>query len=433
MDVKLPPLGESADSGTVVNILVKEGDQITKGQTIIELETGKAVTPISSSAAGQVSKIIVKEGQKISVGAPILSLAGNGAEAPTAEAPKKAAAAKAPEKKSPKEEEETAEVAETSEEDFEYTGELPPPASPSLRRLAQDLGIDLRKVRGSEGGGRIVLADLKSFIQNLQRAAKQKSVSAPDTQKAPAKVAPQIDFSRFGSIYKRPMTELRKVIAQRMTENWNAIPHVTQFDDIDLTNIMELRKKYAEAFEKKGAKLTVTSFAIKALLNTLKKHPLFNTSLDEVSQEIIFKEYFHLGVAVDTEQGLMVPVIRDVDKKDLVQISKEMNDLAVKARERKISMEEMQGGTFTISNQGAFGGAHFTPIVNKPEVAILGLGKGAFKPVATQDKKVEVRLILPVTLSYDHRVIDGGSAARFVVDLVEAFQNFNQADVEPKS
>ena len=205
MDVKLPPLGESADSGTVVNILVKEGDQITKGQTIIELETGKAVTPISSSAAGQVSKIIVKEGQKISVGAPILSLAGNGAEAPTAEAPKKAAAAKAPEKKSPKEEEETAEVAETSEEDFEYTGELPPPASPSLRRLAQDLGIDLRKVRGSEGGGRIVLADLKSFIQNLQRAAKQKSVSAPDTQKAPAKVAPQIDFSRFGSIYKRPM------------------------------------------------------------------------------------------------------------------------------------------------------------------------------------------------------------------------------------
>lgn len=431
MDVKLPPLGEGADSGTVVSILVKEGDTIKKGQTIIELETGKAVTPISSSAGGQVSKIIVKEGQKISVGAPILSVTGGAAEAPTSAAPKKATPAKAPAKKTaaPVEEEE---VEESTEEEFEYTGESPPPASPSLRRLAQDLGIDLRKVRGSEGGGRIVLADLKSYVQNLQHSAKSKAPTAAPGQPA-VKAAPQIDFSRFGSIYKRPMTELRKIIAQRMTENSVTIPHVTQFDNIDLTNIMALRKKYTEAYEKKGAKLTITSFAIKALVNTLKKHPLFNTSLDEISQEIVFKEYFHIGVAVDTEQGLMVPVIRDADKKDLVQISKEMNDLAVKARDRKISMEEMQGGTFTISNQGAFGGAHFTPIVNKPEVAILGLGKGAFKPVATQDKKVEVRLILPITLSYDHRVIDGGSAARFMVDLVEAFQNFNQADVEPKS
>ncbi|MEO6034175.1 MAG: 2-oxo acid dehydrogenase subunit E2 [Verrucomicrobiota bacterium] len=430
MDVKLPPLGEGADSGTVVNILVKEGDAITKGQTIIELETGKAVTPISSSAAGQVSKIIVKEGQKISVGTPILSLAGNGAAVPASETPKKAAPNKAPVKKSPKEEEASEEVEEGAEDDFEYTGELPPPASPSLRRLAQDLGIDLRKVRGSEGGGRIVLGDLKGFIQNLQRAAKQKSPSTSPGQKSPAQVAPQIDFSRFGSIYKRPMTELRKVIAQRMTENWNAIPHVTQFDEVDLTVIMELRKKYADAYEKKGAKLTVTSFAIKALLNTLKKHPHFNTSLDEASQEIIFKEYFHLGIAVDTEQGLMVPVIRDADKKDLVQLSKEMNDLAVKARERKISMDELQGGTFTISNQGAFGGAHFTPIVNKPEVAILGMGKGAFKPIATKDKKVEVRLMLPITLSYDHRVIDGGSAARFMVDLVAAFEAFDESVVK---
>ncbi len=226
------------------------------------------------------------------------------------------------------------------------------------------------------------------------------------------------------------MTELRKIIAQRMTENSVTIPHVTQFDDIDLTNIMAFRKKYAEAYEKKGAKLTVTSFAIKALVNTLKKHPIFNTSLDEVSHEVIFKEYFHVGIAVDSDQGLMVPVLRDADKKDLVQISKDLSDLAARTRDRKISMEEMQGGTITISNQGAFGGAHFTPIVNKPEVAILGMGKGAFKPVVTGEKKIEARLILPVTLSYDHRVIDGGSAARFIVDLVEAFQNFNEADVK---
>jgi pyruvate dehydrogenase E2 component (dihydrolipoamide acetyltransferase) len=426
MDVKLPPLGEGADSGTVVNILVKNGDQIAKGQTIIELETGKAVTPISSSAGGQVAKIIVKEGQKISVGAPILSLEGGTTEAPAA-APKTPATAKAPVKKAAPIEEE--EATEESEEDFEYSGEFPPPASPSLRRLAHDLGIDLRKVRGSEGGGRIILADLKSYIQNLQHAAKAKAPAAIPGGATP-KPAPQVDFSRFGSIYKRPMTELRKIIAQRMTENSATIPHVTQFDDIDLTNIMTLRKKYAEAYEKKGAKLTVTSFAIKALVNTLKKYPLFNTSLDEVSQEIIFKEYFHIGIAVDSDQGLMVPVLRDADKKDLVQISKDLSDLAARTRDRKISMEEMQGGTFTISNQGAFGGAHFTPIVNKPEVAILGIGKGAMKPIITKENKIEARLILPVTISYDHRVIDGGSAARFVVDLVEAFQNFSETDVK---
>ena len=433
MDVKLPPLGEGADSGTVVSILVKEGEQITKGQTIIELETGKAVTPISSSAGGQVSKIIVKEGQKISVGAPILSVAGGAAEAPTAAPSTKTTSAKTPVRKAAPVEEEV-EAEESAEEDFEYAGELPPPASPSLRRLAQDLGINLRKVRGSEGGGRIVLADLKNYVQNLQHAAKQpKTVSPVPGPKAAAKPAEQIDFSRFGLVYKRPMTPLRKVIAQRMSENWNTIPHVTQFDDIDLSNIMALRKKYAEAYEKNGAKLTVTSFAVKALVNALKKHPIFNSSLDEVAQEIVFKEYFHIGVAVDTEQGLMVPVIRDADKKDLVQISKELVELAAKARDRKISLEEMQGGSLTISNQGAFGGAHFTPIVNKPEVAILGMGKGAMKPIVTQENTIEARLILPVTLSYDHRVIDGGSAARFMVDLVEAFQNFNQADVEPKS
>jgi pyruvate dehydrogenase E2 component (dihydrolipoamide acetyltransferase) len=428
MDVKLPPLGEGADSGTVVSILVKEGDTIKKGQTIIELETGKAVTPISSIAGGQVSKIIVKEGQKISVGAPILSVAGGAAEAPTATAPKKAAPAKASAKKAaaPVEEEE---VEESADEEFEYSGELPPPASPSLRRLAHDLGIDLRKVRGSEGGGRIVLADLKSYIQNLQRAAKAKAPAAVPGAPAP-KPAPQIDFSRFGSIYKRPMTELRKIIAQRMTENSVTIPHVTQFDNIDLTNIMALRKKYVEAYEKKGAKLTVTSFAIKALVNTLKKHPLFNTSLDESANEIIFKEYFHIGIAVDSDQGLMVPVLRDADKKDLVQISKELSELAVKTRDRKISMEELQGGTFTISNQGAFGGAHFTPIVNKPEVAILGMGKGAMKPIVTKENKIEARLILPVTLSYDHRVIDGGNAARFIVDLVAAFESFDESAVK---
>jgi len=194
--------------------------------------------------------------------------------------------------------------------------------------------------------------------------------------------------------------------------------------------VMALRKKHAEAYEKKGAKLTVTSFVLKAVVQTLQKHPIFNSSLDEADGAIVLKNYFHVGIAVDTEQGLIVPVIRDVDKKNLPELSKELADLAERARARKVSTEELQGGSFTISNQGAFGGAHFTPVVNKPEVAILGLGKGVLKPVATKDHKIEARMMLPVTLSYDHRVIDGGSAARFMVDLVAAFQEFDEGEVK---
>jgi pyruvate dehydrogenase E2 component (dihydrolipoamide acetyltransferase) len=434
MDLKLPPLGEGADSGTVVNILVKEGDQIQKGQTIIELETGKAVAPVPATAGGTVGKLLVKEGAKISVGAAILSLTGGEAASSGAEAQKKAPAAKAalarkkPADAEAGQEEPADEPAEDG--DFEYEGQLPPPASPSLRRLARDLGLDLRKIRGSENGGRIVLGDLKAYIQRLQKLAARSEKGPAQPGRAPKVFTPLPDFSKFGPIAKRPMTQLRKVIAERMSENWNAIPHVTQFDSADITALLELRKKFAAAYEKKGAHLTVTSFALKALVQTLKKHPVFNSSLDEVAEEIIFKEYFHIGIAVDTDQGLIVPVIRDVDKKSLLQLSKELNDLAVKTRDRKIGLDELQGGTFTISNQGGIGGGHFTPIVNKPEVAILGLGKGALQAVVSKEKKIETRMMLPMTISYDHRVIDGGSAARFMTDLVAAFENFAEGDLK---
>jgi pyruvate dehydrogenase E2 component (dihydrolipoamide acetyltransferase) len=218
------------------------------------------------------------------------------------------------------------------------------------------------------------------------------------------------------------------VIARRMLENWNAIPHVTQFDEADITGLNALRKKYATAYEQKGVRLTLTSFALKVVVDTLKKHLIFNSSLDEIAQEIIIKEYFHIGVAVDTDAGLIVPVIRDVNKKSLLELSKEIEDLAKKARDRKVGAEDLKGGTFTISNQGGIGGAHFTPIVNKPEVAILGLGRGALKPVV-KGEKIETRLMMPIGLSYDHRVIDGGQAARFVVDLREGFQMFKEQDV----
>jgi pyruvate dehydrogenase E2 component (dihydrolipoamide acetyltransferase) len=430
MDVKLPNLGEGADSGTVVGILVKLGAQVKKGQSIIELETGKAVAPIPSPAAGTVTNIRVKEGEKISVGAVILSLdeaagatstATAVASSPTAEKKPAKAAVK---KDQPEPEAEKEVAAEASEAEIVNEN---PVAPPSVRKVARELGIDLRKIRGSESGGRIVWADVRNYIARLERLA-----AAKKTPKAGAPAAPvveQVDFSQWGSIYKRPVTQLRKVIAQRMTESRQLIPEVTQFDEADVTAMNDLRKKYAPAYEAKGARLTMTSFILKAVAATLKKHPAFNSSLDEGANEIVFKEYFHLGLAVDTETGLLVPVIRDADKKDLVQLSKDIADVAAKARDRKLGMEEMRGGTFTISNQGGIGGAHFTPIINRPEVAILGLGRSVLKPIV-RDGKIEARLMMPIAVAYDHRVIDGGAAARFTVDLVNALQSFAEQDVK---
>jgi pyruvate dehydrogenase E2 component (dihydrolipoamide acetyltransferase) len=427
MDLKLPHLGEGADSGTVVNLFVKEGDQLAKDQPVLELENEKAVATIPSTAAGTVTKIFVKAGDKISVGQRILTLSETGT-AQTAPAPKPQAA--------PKEKAPASEPSETPRENEDRGHEAPAEpnadvavaAAPSLRKLARDIGIDLSKVRGSARGGRILLEDVRAYIQRLQRLAAEPR-TAGTSAAATKPLAEQIDFSKWGPVSKQALSPLRQVIARRMAENWNAVPHVTQFDDADITDLNNLRKKYAPAYEEKGARLTVTSFALRAVADALKKFPSFKSSLDETAQEIVVKEYCHIGVAVDTEAGLIVPVIRDVDKKNIFELSKELEELARKARERKISAEELKGGTFTISNQGGIGGKHFTPIVNKPEVAILGLGRGAMQAVV-RDGKIEPRLMLPMGLSYDHRVIDGGVAARFIVDLVQAFQNFKEADVK---
>src|ERR1051326_170687 len=433
MDVKLPALGEGADSGTVVNLFVKEGDQVAKDQAILELENEKAVATIPSSGSGTVTKIFVKAGDKISVGQRILALSETGTSAPAAKQKKPSAAPK-PKAAEPEREEEHAQPQEERQHEEEAEAEaeakpgVAPAASPSLRKLARDLGIDLSRVRGSERGGRIVLGDIRAYIERLQsRAATGQAKGSPGPASA-AKPVEQIDFSKWGPVSKKPLSPLRQVIARRMSENWNAVPRVTQFDEADVTALMELRKKYAAAYEAKGTRLTLTSFALKIVAGTLKKHHTFNSSLDEVAQEIVTKEYYHIGVAVDTEAGLIVPVIRDVDKKSVLDLSKELEDLAKKARERKVSGEALKGGTFTISNQGGIGGAHFTPIVNKPEVAILGLGRGAMKAVL-RENKIEPRLMLPIAISYDHRVIDGGVAARFAVDLVQAFEHFKEEEV----
>ncbi|HOX58873.1 MAG TPA: 2-oxo acid dehydrogenase subunit E2 [Candidatus Paceibacterota bacterium] len=430
MDLKLPPLGEGADSGTVVSLFVKEGDTLAKDQPILELENEKAVATIPSTAAGTVAEVFVKAGEKIRVGQRILSLRESGQASAGPVAVAESAPRKSRERliQTPSPEQ----VPTAAEEEFpELSAEAKPggtpAAAPSLRKLARDLGIDLSRVRGSARGGRILLEDVRAYIQRLQRlAVAPRGTSAAAPSKPPAQ---QIDFSQWGPISRQPLSPLRAVIARRMAESWDTTPRVTQFDEADITALMALRKKYAAAYEQKGARLTLTSFALKVVVDTLKKHPIFNASLDEVAQEIVIKNYYHLGLAVDTEAGLIVPVIRDADKKGLLALSLELEELAGKARARKLSAEELKGGTFTISNQGGIGGAHFTPIVNKPEVAILGLGRGAMKAVVREDR-IEPRLMLPIGLSYDHRVIDGGAAARFTVDLVQAFENFREEDVK---
>jgi pyruvate dehydrogenase E2 component (dihydrolipoamide acetyltransferase) len=456
MDVRLPRLGEGADSGTVASIFVKEGDQVTKDQPILELESEKAVASIPSPTSGTVTRLHIKEGDEIKVGQLIMSL--DEGRAPKESAPGKtrdvAAEVEGEEENVGREEQRAegpvrAEIAQQGgvegggmEEPRQHEIELPavtdvgtaPAASPSVRKMARDLGIDLRRVRGSERGGRIVMEDVRRYIQTLQRIAFQQPERKPPQgageARHPAKPAPErVDFSKWGPVRNEKMSTLRRTISNKMTESWTTIPHVTQFDEADITTVLKLRKKYSAAYEKKKAHLTLTSFALKAVVETLKKHPIFNASMDEASGEVVYKDYYHIGIAVDTEQGLIVPVIRDVDKKSMTQLSAELQELAERTRQRKVSLDEMQGGTFTISNQGGIGSAHFTPIVNKPEVAILGMGRGAEKLIVRKGKATK-RVMLPLGLSYDHRVIDGANAARFMVDLVAAFEQFSESQMK---
>jgi pyruvate dehydrogenase E2 component (dihydrolipoamide acetyltransferase) len=429
MDVKLPNLGEGGDSGTVVTILVNEGQQISTGQNLIEIETGKAVVAVPSPAAGCVGGIRVKPGDKLSAGQVILSLAvesnGKTAAAPPA-SPSQSPRVTPP---SPRlaEEREVVASQETGDE-APSDSPFPPPASPSIRKLARDLGIDLRHVKGSEHGGRIVLDDVRAYIGRLQKRASVPPGTAPS---APVPVTPpvSIDFAKWGPVTRLPMTSLRRVISQRMLESWTTIPHVTQFDEADISGILELRKKYKSAYEAKGAALTVTVFVLRALVAALKKHPIFNASIDDAAKEIVIKDHCHIGIAVDTEAGLIVPVIRDADRMTMAELSKALAGLAVKARDRKVTLEDLSGGTFTVSNQGGIGGAHFTPIVNKPEVAILGLGRGVVKPVVNNGAIIPATM-LPICISYDHRLIDGGAAARFTRDLIGALESFDEAELK---
>ena len=303
--------------------------------------------------------------------------------------------------------------------------------SPSIRYMAASLGLDLGRILGSGNGGRITLDDVRAYVNTLQ----VKAFQAPQTEAPAAVVQKPIkalpDFSKWGPVSKKSLSQMRVKIGEKMAESWSEIPHVTQFDEADITDLMGLRKKYKDKFAKKNANLTMTGFALKAVVAALKQFPVFNASLDTESNELIYKEYYHIGIAVDTEHGLVVPVIRDVDKKSVLQLSIELGEIAQKARDRKLTMDDMQGGTFTISNLGGLGVSHFTPIVNAPEVAILGMARGNLKPVI-RDKKIDQRLMLPLNLSYDHRVIDGADGARFTRAIIEEFETFSESLLKEK-
>ena len=423
MDVRFPKVGEGADSGKVVSVLVKVGDTIGAGQTILELESEKAIAPIPSPIGGKVTAISVKEGDTITVGAVLLSLEGDaGAAAPAATPAGKTAAPKVARAAVDDDDEDIMPAASEDE------GPVPG-ASPYVRKVARELGIPLSRVRGSASGGRVVIEDLARYVGKLEAKVARAGKYAEGPQGLSFPLVNQ-DFAVYGPVTSEPLTQLRKVISARMVENKVTLPHVTQFADADMSGIEALRAQFKADYEKAGAKLTPTPFLIKALVNTLQQHPKFNASLQEVAETLIIKHYYHIGIAVDTDAGLLVPVLRDADKKSLLQIAKELSEIAGQARDRKLSPDSMKGGSFTVSNQGAIGGAHFTPIINKPEVAILGLGKTSLKPVVTAEGKIEARPILPLTLSYDHRVIDGGSAARFTVDLVKAIETFPASAVK---
>lgn len=414
IEVRLPQIAEGVETATIVEVLVSQGDNIIEGQDVLELETEKAVASLPSSVSGKVLKIQVRRGDEIRVGDLLMILETQTVSKPAAKIPSTRAR--------PDNKLQSPILQKSSESAMKQNSS--PPASPSIRRMARDLGISLERVRGSQEGGRIGRADLRAYIQYLQQMSQGNRAGADGSQ-LHAEPFRAVDFSRWGPVTRKPLVGIRKAVSQKIHKSWNAIPHVTQFDNVDMTQTDRLRKKYLLAYKKNGVKLSFMPFVLKAVALTLKSHPMFNASLDESSQEVVMKEYVHIGIAVDTEAGLMVPVIRDVDKKSLLELAQETLALAARARARTIGVEEMQGASFTISNQGALGSTYFTPIINQPEVAILGLGRTSPKPVVYKSK-IRARPMMPITLSYDHRLIDGADAVRFILRLIDQLEQFDE-------
>ena len=439
MDIKLPRLSEGVESGTVVNILVSEGQPIKKDQPLMELETQKAVGSIPSPESGTITKIHVREGMEVAVGQVLLSVDANGGDGVAAAAAPGPAAAQSEataQRAQPAPAQKALEsVTQEQSDSYRYQDKsgAQPPAAPSIRKIARDLGIDLTRVKGREAGGRIILDDLRVYVERLQQLAfenKSAALAEPASDVAPKPSAGEaVNFAAWGPVRREKMSPLRRTVSRRMVQSWTSIPKINQFDDADITALLALRKKYASAYDEKQTRLTLTAFLVKAVAGALKKYPRANASLDEATQELVYKDYCHIGIAVDTEGGLIVPVLRDADNKSLFEISSKMQELTERTRARKIAVEELQGGSFTISNQGSIGGAHFTPIVYAPQVAILGVGQGGAKAVV-RDGKIAVRTLLPLCLAYDHRVLDGADAVRFLREIIRTLESFPETEVK---
>jgi len=400
MELRIPELGDNVAVATVVGVLVREGDRVAPGQPLLELETDKAVMEVPAEAGGVVERVLVQVGEEVRPGQPFLELAEEEA-AEVSQVAQRAPEAR-PEPAPEARPEPTPQPEEPKAPQALSEGRLVP-AAPSVRRLARELGVDIREVRGTGLAGRITEEDVR-------RAAGL----APAALEAPPPTPRLPDFSRWGPVRHEPLSGVRKATLRAMAQAWAQVPMVTHFDEADITELEALRKGYARKAEEKGFRLTLTAFLLKALALTLKAFPKFNASIDPEKQEVIYKDYVHIGVAVDTPHGLLVPVIRDVDKKGILALAQELQEVSERARARKLSPEEMQGATFSLSNLGGIGGTGFTPIVNWPEVAILGVSRSQMKPVWDPGQEAFLpRLYMPYSLTYDHRLIDGAEAARF--------------------
>lgn len=450
-DFKVPNLGENVEEGDIVKVMVKEGDEIAADQNVMEIETGKAVVELPCPYAGKVVKVHVQEGSKVKVGDPLITVEGTDGKAkPDEGAKEKSKPAKkdgpAATKAAPAEDEAADEQAEETEEatdeeaaevaaKVEQPASKPkaaakkkvaaeetaatiapgktPPAGPATRRLARELGVDLNTVSGSGPHGRITEDDVKAAVRETV-AAPRISASASSAALPPGTDAKD----NWGFVRKQKMTAIRKAIAVNMAKSHSTIPHVTNFDDADITELERIRKGGLADYVGSEIKLTMMPFVMKAVAQALKLHPMINASVDMEKEEIVYKQYVNIGVAVDTERGLVVPVIRDVDRMSIPAIAKALTETTDKARKAQFKLEDLNGGTFTISNMGSVGGIYSTPIINPPQVAVLLLGRSRKLPIVGEGDKLDVRLMMPLSLSYDHRIVDGATAARFLNEVI---------------
>jgi pyruvate dehydrogenase E2 component (dihydrolipoamide acetyltransferase) len=451
----LPNLGDGVAQGDVLKVLVKVGDTLKVDQSVLELETDKATIEVPSDVAGTVAEIKVKAGDKVKPGQAVLVLANGASSAAGAsgdkgsvkkeEAPKQEAApAPAPQaQEAPQAPEAPAGTPEKPKASVHSIAAARPqagattapasaptaqvtsaPAAPSVRRLAREIGVDITQVPGTGPGGRLTQDDVKEFSKRVMNSIGSGGQAAAASGVARSGIAARAlpDFAKFGEVESKPMSGIRRKTAEHLSYAWNTIPHVTQFDKADITALEQVRKKYREEVAKAGGNLTVTAVAAKVIASALKVFPQFNASVDAAGEAIVYKKYINVGIAVDTPNGLLVPVLRNVDQKNLIQLSVEIQQLADKAKDRKLTLDDMSGGSMSISNLGGIGGTAFTPIVNWPEVAILGISRGVFEPV-WNGKEFEPRQMLPLSLSYDHRLIDGADAIRFLRWVAEALEN----------